>query len=206
MLDKRDTITRIAQHYEKEDFQLELGCGARKRSSNAIGIDLADHPCVDIVGDMTEVLTALPQDSIAKIEAFHSLEHIEDLAFLIGRIGNVLKQNGTVSITVPHFSNPHFYSDYTHKQFFGLYTLCYLVRSSLFKRGVPQYNPDCRLRLVKVSLLFKSSPPFYGRHVLKKVVGMLVNSCRAAQEFYEECLCWVFPCYEIRYLVTKDEQ
>ena len=168
MLDKHDTITRIAQRYDKEDFQLELGCGARKRSTSAIGIDLADHPCVDIVGDMAEALAVLPEGSISRIDAFHSLEHVDDLASLIGRIAKVLKQNGTVSITAPHFSNPHFYSDYTHRHFFGLYTLCYLARSSLFKRGVPQYDPEYTLRLVKVSLVFKSSPPFYGRHLIKK--------------------------------------
>lgn len=204
MVDKRNIIREIAARHAKEDFRLELGCGGRKRSPTAIGIDLIDHPCVDIVGDIREVLAALPENSISRIEAFHSLEHMDDIAGVLSRVDSVLKNNGVLEIVVPHFSNPYFYSDYTHRQFFGLYSLCYLTRSSIFKRTVPQYQVVTNLRLLKVSLVFKSSPPFYGRHAIKRAVGALVNSCRAAQEYYEEFLCWIIPCYELRYVLKKE--
>jgi hypothetical protein len=204
MVDKGNIITRISEGHAHEDFRLELGCGGRKRWPGAIGVDLMDHPCVDIVGDIREVLEALPENSISRIEAFHSLEHVEDIAGVLARAGSVLKNGGVLEIVVPHFSNPYFYSDYTHKQFFGLYSLCYLAGGSTFKRKVPQYQTVTSLRLLKVSLGFKSSPPFYGRHAIKRAVGVLVNSCRAAQEMYEEMFCWMIPCYEIGYILRKE--
>ena len=35
----------------------ELGCGMNKRHLEAIGIDALDYPCVDIVGDVFEVIS-----------------------------------------------------------------------------------------------------------------------------------------------------
>ena len=204
MIDKLNVMTDIALRHPHANFHLELGCGARKRSPTAIGIDLIDHPCVDIVGDIKEVLEALPENSISRIDAFHSFEHLDDVAGVHSRVDAVLKNGGVLEIVVPHFSNPHFYSDYTHRHFFGLYSLCYLCHGSMFKRQVPQYQVVTSLRLLAVSLVFKSSPPFYGRHAIKKAVGILVNSCRAAQEFYEELLCWMIPCYELRYILKKE--
>ncbi len=43
---------------------LELGCGGRKRHPEAIGIDALDHECVDIVGDVYEVLERMPAASV----------------------------------------------------------------------------------------------------------------------------------------------
>ena len=204
MVDKRRIIEEIREQHDGKEFRLELGCGGRKRSPSAIGIDLIDHPCVDIVGDIVEVLAAIPQNSISRIDAVHSLEHLDDLAGVLSRVDSILKNNGVLEIVVPHFSNPYYYSDYTHRQCFGLYSLCYLAHSCIFKRKVPQYQVRTNLRLLRVSLEFKSSPPFYGRHAIKRAVGVLVNSCRAAQELYEECFCWMIPCYEVRYVLKKE--
>jgi hypothetical protein len=203
--DKRSLIDRIWRFHDREDFHIELGCGNRKRSPGVIGVDSSDHPSVDIVGDMYDVLSQLPAASVASVSAFHSLEHVQDLAGILQRIATVLKIGGRVRIVVPHFSNPYFYSDPTHRQFFGLYSLSYLAKDEIFKRRVPQYCPVSGLRITGVSLGFKSTPPFYGRHGLKLLFGLAVNSCRAAKELYEELGCWLFPCYEVTYDLEKYE-
>ena len=46
-------------------------------------------------------------------------------------ITRVLKKNGKANIFVPHFSNPYYYSDYTHKRFLGLYTFYYFVETEM---------------------------------------------------------------------------
>jgi hypothetical protein len=35
------------------------------------------------------------------------------------------------------------------------------------------------------------------------MVGWLFNSCRYMQELYEENFCYIFPCYEIRFVLEK---
>ena len=203
MQDKRHLLNYILLHHKEEAIEIELGCGNRKRSATAIGIDKLDYPCVDIVGDICEVLASIPEDSISTIRSFHVLEHLEDVGGIIQRLEAILKDGGELQIVVPHFSNPYYYSDYTHKSFFGLYSLSYLARDEIFRRKVPTYGRASRLELVDVRLLFKSSPPFYLKHAVKTVLSKIINSSRYLQETYEELFCWIVPCYEIDYRLTK---
>jgi hypothetical protein len=59
------------------------------------------------------------------------------------------------------------------------------------------------LEVQDVVLIFKSFRPHYVRHGMKKIIGFLVNSTPFAKEFYEENLCWLFPCYEIHCTSVK---
>lgn len=201
--DKRNLLEYIAQHHHEESFEIELGCGSRKRSANAIGIDQLDLPGVDIVGDIAEVLAKLPENSIATIRSFHVLEHLENIGDIVRRFETVLKVGGHLQIVAPHFSNPHYYSDYTHKSFFGLYSLSYLSRDEIFRRKVPTYGKQSALVLEDVRLKFKSSPPFYVRHAFKLLLTKVVNCCRYFQETYEELFSWIAPCYEIDFRLSK---
>lgn len=200
--DKRNVIAEI---HRLDKVKLELGCGERKRIQDSIGIDALDYPCVDIVGDVLEVLKHIPDASVQAIHAFHFMEHVEDLETLLSEIERIMLEDGTLEIVVPHFSNPYFYSDYTHRKHFGLYTLSYFARNSFFKRRVPSYQKKQCLELRAVTLNFKSSPPFYFRHLVKRLITMVVNMTNSTKEFYEENLCYIFPCYEIRYCLTKKQ-
>lgn len=200
IIDKKNLLPKIL---ELDFVALEIGCGDRKQVANAIGIDILNYECVDIVGEVFEVLETIPDNSIDSIHSYHFFEHVNDLNMLMHQLERILKNKGTIEVVVPHFSNPYFYSDYTHKSFFGLYTFCYLASSSLFKRKVPSYKRELNCKLCKVDLVFKSPPPFYFRYGFKKVFEKLVNMNSYMQEFYEENLCYLVPCYEIKYLLEK---
>lgn len=194
--DKKNLLADLSQ---RENVILELGCGSRKRIEGAIGIDALDFGCVDIVGDIFEVLKTIPAASVDSIHSFHFFEHVSDFQGLLGEMARVLKSGGELEVVVPHFSNPYFYSDPTHKTFFGLYTFSYYANESLFVRKVPNYQHAIQFDLIEVDLIFKSSRHFFIRHGIKKVFGFIFNSCGYLKEFYEENLSHVFPCYEIRY-------
>lgn len=182
---------------------IELGCGPRKRDPHAIGIDSEDFDCVDIVGDAVEVLRAIPDAAVDRIQSSHFLEHVQDLSGIIAEVTRVLKQGGVMEAVVPHFSNPYFYSDPTHVHTFGLYTFSYLANETHFRRRVPAYVRHPALELRRADLIFKSTRPFYGRYAIKRVLGSLFNASRYMQEFYEENLCFMFPCYEVRFVLEK---
>jgi SAM-dependent methyltransferase len=183
--------------------RVELGCGATKRKLEAIGVDVQDLPGVDLVGDVFDALSLFPAGSVDEVASYHFFEHVDDLARLLEELGRVMKSGGRLGVVVPHFSNPYFYSDYTHRRFFGLYTFCYLARGSLFRRQVPAYGITSMFELQDVRLGFKSTRPFYFRYALKYAIGALFNSSRWMQEFYEENLCWVLPCYELSYTLRR---
>jgi SAM-dependent methyltransferase len=200
VIDRKRVLERIA---ELPRVDLELGCGTTKRTPSHLGVDELDLPGVDLVGDVFEVLAAFPDESVDSVSSFHFFEHVEDLPRLLGDIARVMKPGGALAVVAPHFSNPYFYSDYTHRRFFGLYTLCYFAKSDLFSRQVPTYGIEPQFELVDVRLVFKSTRPFYVRHAIKRTLGWFINTSNYTREFYEENLCYLVPCYEIAYSLKR---
>lgn len=201
VVDINNTIPRIG--HGLYPVVLDIGCGPRKKDASSIGIDALKFPGVDIVGDVHEVLALLPNASVDGIYSSHFMEHLTDIGALIRELERVLKPGGELRVIVPHFSNPYYYSDPTHKTPFGLYSLCYFAECNIFSRRVPSYGHKALLKLQRVSLVFKSSPPFYLRYGFKKVVQWFVNLFTYNQEFYEDMLTGVISCYEIDFLLVK---
>lgn len=200
IFDKKNIIPSITTC---EKIELELGCGNRKRHKQSIGIDMLDYSDVDIVGDVFYVLKEFPDNSVDSIFSAHFFEHIVDIEKLFDEIARILKKDGEINIIVPHFANPYYYSDPTHKTFFGLYTMSYYSEDLILTRKVPTYQKKISFSLRTVELRFKSSPPFYVRHAIKKFFGLLVNLNSYTKELYEEMFCHFIPCYEIEYKLQK---
>lgn len=202
MIDRNGVLDRLREPGVR--IALELGCGDRKRHSEAVGIDLLDLPGVDIVGDVAQVLAALPAGCVDKVWSYHFLEHVDDVSTIMHELSRICAPGAVVDVTVPHFSNPYYFSDPTHRRPFGLYSMCYFCTDRLFSRRVPRYGVKPAFDLQGVDLVFKSPPPRYLRYGFKKLVQIIVNSGRWMQEFYEELLCFMFPCYEVRYVLVRN--
>jgi len=56
-----------------------------------------------------------------------------------------------------------------------------------------------------VDLIFKSARPFIVRYGIKHLIGSFFNSCTYLKELYEENFCYLFPCYEVRYILRRQE-
>lgn len=197
-LDKRSVLPRFQAG---ERFSIELGCGPRKLDAAAVGIDALDFEGVDLVGDIFEVLAALPQGGVSACYSAHFFEHIDDLPRLIDELARTMAPGAIATIKVPHFANPYFYSDPTHSRFFGLYTMSYFARDALLTRKVPNYGRTPAFELDAVKLGFDS--PFPIRGLIKRTLGRVFNLTTWLQEFYEENLCYLFPCYEVEYRLRR---
>lgn len=182
---------------------VDLGCGKPKKT-DMIGIDRVDLPGVDIVADLEKGLSFFPDNSVDEIHCRSVLEHIENFEELLSEILRVLKKDGRAHIFVPHFSNPFFYSDYTHVKFFGLYSLYYFVDTrDQLKRKVPNYYTNMRIKIISQKLKFRSN--FRLLKPLKKLFGWFINRHSRLQEFYEENLCYVCPCHGIEIVFSAAE-
>lgn len=179
-----------------EKVILELGCGPRKQKGR-IGIDALDLPGVDIVANLDNGLPFLADQCVDEIHSHSLLEHINNFELLMCEMLRVLKPGGIVHCFVPHFSNPYFYSDYTHSRFFGYYTFFYFCDAEdQPSRKVPCFYHDIRIKVTSIRLVFDS--PFSGRQTFKRAFGRLINWKQSLQEFYEENLCYMVPCYGIQ--------
>lgn len=196
----KETIERLL---ERTHVSIELGCGPAKRDPQAIGVDILDIAGVDVVSDALTFLERLPDASVDEIYSEHFLEHVPNAYAVVSEASRVLRPGGQFRAVIPHFSNPWFYSDPTHSNYFGLYTFAYWTESHPFSRGVPQYSTPLPLHLESARHVFKSNRPFVFRHALKRVFGSWVNSSIWAQEFYEEHFTWLMPCYEVDYVLRK---
>ena len=184
-----------------EPIVLDIGCGGVKRNPRAVGIDVLEAPDVDLVGDAREILKLFPDASVSGIETYHFLEHVENVGELVDEMSRVLRVGSEMKVVVPHFSNPYYYSDPTHKTPFGLYSLSYFAKSDIFRRGVPSYGRELVLNLERVDLVFRS--PFIGRRPFKFVSQRIFNFNPWLQEFWEENLSGLIPCYEVVFRLRR---
>jgi len=196
--DKNNTIPSLAG---RPRVIIELGCGNNKISKDAIGIDMVDLPGVDIVADAGLGLGFLPDECADELHAYHFLEHLDDTGLIVAEIYRILKPGGRLIGAVPHWSNPYYFSDYTHKRFFGLYSFAYFTRKQHLMRKVPSFYNSIDFRTLKMKLVFYS--PFKPINAFRKVYTLIFNINSFMQEMYESSFSNIFPVHEIQFDLQK---
>lgn len=96
---------------------LDIGCGKDKKVKDAIGLDKALLPGVDIVCDITKGLP-IKDNVVDEIYCSYILEHVRDLETLMSEFYIVLKSGGLLRIWVPHCFSPCAFGDMTHCRYF----------------------------------------------------------------------------------------
>lgn len=177
--------------------RINLGCGDQ-RLPDHIGIDILKRAGTDVICDLN-VSIPLAASSVEQIQATSLLEHIDQLERLLKEVSRVLSPDGTFYVTVPHWTNPLYYSDYTHRRFLGLATFDYFAEpEDQTYRKVPVYT-EIRFQPVSTRLIFWS--PFRPLYWLMKSFQWLVNRGTGLQLLYEYHLSSLVPCYAIEYVL-----
>ncbi|HEX3313309.1 MAG TPA: methyltransferase domain-containing protein [Gemmataceae bacterium] len=180
-------------------LRLNLGCGMR-RLPGYWNVDRVALEGIDVLADLEEPLSQLPDDSVEAIYCRHTLEHVTRLLELLAEIHRVTIPDGKIEAIVPHFSNPYGYSDPTHVRFFGLYSFFYLAADvDQPRRKVPNFYLPQRFRVesVRINLLRTS----IADKIVRAVLQPLVNRSVEWQDWYERRLCRTMPADDIHYLL-----
>src|SRR5262245_23400057 len=196
---------RIVTNSVADDLQagrglrLNLGCGARPRPG-FYGVDRVALPGVDIVADLNQPLSQLPDDSVDEVYTRHTLEHVDALLPLMAELHRVTRPDGRIEIIVPHFSNPYGYSDPTHVRFFGLYSFFYFSdEADQPRRKVPAFYTPQRFTVEQVRI-HPMKRTFLGR-LVGSVVKRVINRSVSRLDCYERNLCRCLPADSIRYVL-----
>jgi len=184
-------------------LRLNLGSGERCMAG-FYNVDHIQLRGVDILADLNEPLSALPDNCVDEIYCRHTLEHIAKFLELLSEIHRVTRPGGRIEIIVPHFSNPYAYSDPTHVRFFGLYSFYYFCDpSNQPRRKVPSFYLPQRFRvesvccnLLKASVLDK---------LLSSILRPFINRSVNSLDWYERRLCRRLPASDIRYVLRPQK-
>ena len=189
-------------------LRLNLGCG-RMRYPAHLGVDLGDAPAVDIQMDALSFLRSLPNESVASVYSRHMLEHFdpEGLRTLFAELDRVLRPGGQMEFIVPHYSNPFYYSDPTHRQPFGVHTFSYFCESSCLPRAVPSYSriPGWHLTDVQLGFVPYGRIRILGRKVMMPadMLNSFINKSKNRIEIFERYLASIFSIYEVTFQLNK---
>ncbi len=123
---------------------LDVGCGWNK-TPGAIGMDANPKTHADVIHDLGSIPYPFPDSEFDKIVCRHVAEHVPDVMSFIAELHRVTKPGGRITITTPHYSNPDWATDPTHRNHFNSYSFnCFVEDRQLF----PFYT-EVRLRPVR---------------------------------------------------------
>lgn len=123
---------------------LDVGCGQNK-FAGAIGIDSNPRSHADVIHDLGAFPYPFQSDQFDEVICRHVIEHVPDVLGLINELHRVTKSGGRLKIVTPHYSNPDWATDPTHRNHFNSYSFnCFLKDRTPF----PFYT-DAELRPIK---------------------------------------------------------
>jgi hypothetical protein len=178
-------------------LRLNLGSGLR-HLPGFYNVDRVHLPGLDILADLEEPLSELPDDSVQAVYCRHTLEHVSRLLELLAELHRVTEPEGRLEVIVPHFSNPYGYSDPTHVRFFGLYSFFYFAdEEEQPRRKVPNFYLPHRFRVERVR--FNLLRGTVADKVLRAVFQPLINRGVGWLDWYERRLCRMWPADDIHW-------
>lgn len=182
--------------------RLDIGCSFHKRDG-FIGIDILPSSGPDVLADACR----LPfKDSIfSEIYSSYTLEHIQDNLAVISEIYRVCNPDAIVRLILPHFSNPAFHDDLTHKHKYSTRTFEHYDQSLHELTGHPNYLPHVNLKLEKVEIRWW--PPQViarkgiGKSFILSILNKVINIFANAYPFLCERIwaSWVGGFYEVEF-------
>lgn len=120
---------------------LDVGCGQNK-FAGAIGIDSNPRSHADVVHDLGSFPYPFDSDQFDEIVCRHVIEHVPDVLGLINELHRITRSGGRLKIVTPHYTNPDWATDPTHRNHFNSYSFtCFLKDKTPF----PFYT-DAELR------------------------------------------------------------
>jgi SAM-dependent methyltransferase len=179
---------------------LDVGCGSNK-FEGAIGLDNNPKTSADVIHDLGEIPYPFEDSEFDLIVTRHVAEHVPDLMAFVSELYRITRDGGRIRIVTPHYTNPDWATDPTHRNHINSYTF----NTFMADRQVFDFYTDVRLRPVRtyVSLLG-----------LWKALGIefVVNldqknyKLRFLRKFWEHYLSYIFRGKELHFEfeVVKD--
>ena len=129
---------------------LDIGCGANK-VPGAIGMDINPRTAADVIHDLDDLPYPFADDQFDEVIGRHVIEHVRDPMAVMNELHRITRHGGLVKLVAPHWTNPDFATDLTHRNHLNSYSF----RNFTSERAVFDFYTEARFRqrLVRVTIL-----------------------------------------------------
>jgi len=164
---------------------LDIGCGKRKVSPDAVGIDVSPDSAADHIWDLDQYPWPLADNQFGRIHMSHVIEHLADPMRAMAEVHRVSCDGAEVLVITPHFSSHNSYTDPTHKRHLAARSFEYFTGNDFPSFGGSPFRFD----IVSVELTF-------GGNLVLDNLGRLI--ARLSLPWYERHAAWILPALDIR--------
>ena len=129
---------------------LDIGCGTNK-TPGAIGMDVNPRTAADVIHDLDDLPYPFADDEFDEVIGRHVIEHVRDPMAVMCELHRITRSGGIVRLVAPHWTNPDFATDLTHRNHLNSYSF----RNLTDERAVFPFYTDVRFRqrAVRVTVL-----------------------------------------------------
>ncbi|HEX3101908.1 MAG TPA: class I SAM-dependent methyltransferase [Pyrinomonadaceae bacterium] len=172
---------------------LDVGCGTNK-TTGAIGLDNNPRTGADVIHDLGELPYPFPDNEFDLVVSNHVVEHVPDVMAFIGELHRVTRDGGTIRLLTPHYTNPDWANDPTHRNHINSYTF----NTFMAGRQVFDFYTDIQLKPIRTYVSLAG---------LWRALGFefLVNldqrnpKMRFLRKFWEQYLSYIFRGKELQF-------
>ncbi len=161
---------------------LDVGCGTNKYEG-AIGLDQNPRTNADVIHDLGKFPYPFEDNEFDFVYASHVVEHIPDVMRFVEELYRITKHGGKIEILTPHYTNPDWATDPTHRNHLNSYSFdTFDPEKQLF-----EFYTDVNLKAVKKYVTVLNLWKFLGVEFLINIDHKL-PSLRFLRKFWEHYL------------------
>ncbi len=110
---------------------LDIGCGINK-TPGAIGMDINPRTNADVIHDLDELPYPFETDQFDEVVGLHVIEHVRDPMAVMAELHRITRNGGMVKLVTPHWTNPDWATDLTHRNHLNSYSFRNLQEQAVF--------------------------------------------------------------------------
>ncbi len=160
---------------------LSVGCGKRTRQQNLIRLDISPDVEPDVVWNLDKFPYPFEDSYFTRIECYDVIEHLQDIPKTLEEFHRILKTEGLLQITTPHFSCANSFIDPTHRWHLSYFSFDYFIDSHNLS-----YYSKARYRIKSRHIQFQ------GGRFKRSIISRLANKF---PKQYEQRWAWILPAW-----------
>jgi len=158
---------------------LSIGSGKRNHEPGVVRLDISTDVNPDVVWDLNVYPYPFEDCSFDAVECYDVIEHLSDIPKSLQEIHRILRSDGVLKITTPHFSCANSYIDPTHRWHLSYFSFDYFCDDHNLS-----YYSQARFRIMHRRIQFN------GGRFMRSIVSRLANKY---PQIYEQRWAWCFP-------------